>query len=389
MSKWIVYGFIAGFLMMHSDQNSFASSPSVLEQLQQEIQGILKNTRLAVVTISLKSYRAAKQSENDGFLSMFREKQNDDTYVLHHICTGIIYNKDGYVITKSRYVHDADELLVTLNDGSQIKPKLIGVDPASGIAVLRIQANLLHPVQIGTLDHVEVGSWITVVGNSLGLASSAAFGIVEELYDKQLMEISANVQPGNNGSPVFDIHGKLVGIIIAQAESRKSMIPGFWGRGLAIPIEQVDVIVQQIIDSTDVQRAWLGVQVAEDTSGTPCLIVTKVFSQSPAAKAGVRIGDQVLMFNNARIRTLNELDQQINVTKPGTMVPIIFTRDGAKLNTIITVGKRDANSVTLDMVSGVNAGTSLNAFSQDQKLSIQQEIIRLEQEIQYLKSITQ
>ncbi len=390
MTKWLVHGLMVVIIVLNMKACSEASSTTILAQLQQEIQAILNKTRPAVVTISLKTYRAARPSSDDGFFSLFKEKAAPEKYALQEVCTGVIFSQAGYIVTKSRHINIVDELCVTLYNGQQYQPKLVGADPVSGIAVLKIDVPNLQSVEFSNTDKVEIGSWVTVIGNALGLNSSTAFGIVNEHYDNGLIEISATIQPGNNGSPVFDINGRLIGVVIAQMEPHYAALGGMplQGRGMVLPVRETREIVDEIIKTARMGHGWLGIQVEPDTGEAVELKISRVVTDSPAAKAGLHAGDFIVMINNVRVRTPDQLGSHMKQTKPGDVVPLVFKRGETVLNTIVTLGKQQDRFLS-HMNDQQKGGSLFQAGHNVWRSNIHKEIQRLEQELQYLKSMIQ
>lgn len=386
--------FICCFVFFPCQVYSF-SPPGVLEELQQEMKHILEVSGPSVVTISVLSSHSYQISKDSGILPFFKDTEKK-VLSYKNICSGLIYNKDGFIITKSHFNDAAATIRVTLHDSSEYTPEYIGYDEVTGLAVLKINADNVKPAKIGHSKNVEAGNWATIVGNSMGVSPSVSLGIISKIYRDELFEISATINPGNSGSPVFDIEGNVIGIVVAQAyHTNGARISNMFNDGgVALPISKVCYVVENIIEDFKEQHPWLGIQVIPDSTNANNLVLNHVIVNSPAAKAGLRIGDILVKYNNKRIKSPQHLGELIQNTIPGTVVPVSFTRNNSLLNVFVTVGvkpRRFARDSRMKRVKPGNYSYAAQApgieHRPDDIMKIENEIKILEQQLFYLKNL--
>jgi len=372
------------------------SPPQILEQLQHEIRNIFEIAKPSVVTISLISSHSYTISKGNGFFTFLNGGNEERTLSYQNICSGLIYNKDGYVITKSCLVRKSDKFKITLHDGTQYEPEFIGQDYATGIVVLKINSAQLQPSTLGNSDDIGMGSWITIIGNSMGTATSLSFGMVNENYKNEIFEVSATVNPGNNGSPVFDIHGNVIGIVIAQVENsrRLNFNNMLHEGGMVLSINKIRGIADQIIQSYKEQSGWIGIQIDPDTTQPHSVVISRVVANSPAAKARLREEDILEKYNNNTIKSARELGELIKATTPGNTVPVSFLRGNVRLNVFVTVGRKEPYIERNFTLSRDYRDEFLKNFktvdvrkNHLEMTQIRNEINRLEQQLFYLKSL--
>jgi serine protease Do len=257
--------------------------------------------------------------------------------------SGVIVTKDGYILTNNHMVDGASDVQVTLLDGREFKAKVVGRDPKSDIAVVKIAATDLPTVQMADSDKVEVGDVVLAVGNPFGVGQTVTKGIVSakerggmgiEGYE-DFIQTDAAINPGNSGGALVDIDGRLIGINTAIL----SRSGGSQGVGFAIPADMARNVMQSLIAYGHVTRGYLGVgiqDVTPDLAGEFKLtkmggaLVGEVKPDSPAAKAGFKDGDIVLTFNGKKVTDSRHLKLEVADTKPGTTVPVEILRDGAR-----------------------------------------------------------
>ena len=339
MNRIIIYALFA-YNLISFPILSYCSPPErILEQLQQEIKEIIEIANPSVVTISLIFSQSYQNSNNDGFFSFFRNKNKEKIYSYNSICSGLIYNKDGYLLTKNAKMVEVDKIKVTLNNGETHTPVFIGRDIITGLTVLKIDAKKITPAKFGDSDKISMGSWVTIIGNSMGISPTISFGIVNKNYENRLFEVSANIKPGNNGSPIFDIYGNMVGVLLAQTNNNDDLNiqSMFHEGGIALPSNKVKEITDNIIKSYIDKIGWLGIQVTSDSLEHKKIILNKIVNNSPAFKAGLKKGDVLFKYNNITINNSNQLGDLIRKTAPGATVPISFKRGAVKLNVFVTV----------------------------------------------------
>ena len=252
--------------------------------------------------------------------------------------SGFIISEDGYIVTNNHVVAKATEIKVVLKDGSEFKAKIVGTDPKTDIALLKIdpKGKKLSVVKLGDSDKLKIGEWVLAIGNPFGLSYTVTAGIVsakgrvigEGPYDN-FIQTDASINPGNSGGPLVNIEGEVVGINTA-------IIAGAQGIGFAIPINLAKVIIKQLKERGRVIRGWLGVYIQELTpelvkaQKLPVnrgAIITKVIPNSPAAKAGLKPGDVIVEYNGKKINHINDLTVAVSTTPPGTKVELVIVRN--------------------------------------------------------------
>lgn len=374
--------------------NLMGSSPQkVLEELQTEIIKVFEITKSAVVTISTKSSQSYKISKDAGILSFLSDNEEEKTICYKNVCSGLIYNDDGYIITKTGIFSENDEITVTLCNGSLFEPIFIGKDYETGLTVFKINADKICPPRLGNSDNVTAGSWITIIGNSMGVSPSVSVGLVNGILNDELLQLSATINPGNSGSPVFDIHGNAIGILIAKIGATGSVYNSnlFTEGGLAVPINKVRQIVDGIISSYQHKAGWLGVQLNPESTSNEKIVIMNVISNSPADRAGLKKGDILLQFNNISIQKAEQLGKLIENTKPGSTIPISFLRDNTRLNVFATISRRNAmNTKMAQAAKNFQTNISQNNYIQTSSYSdieIRNEIKRLEHQLFQLKML--
>jgi serine protease Do len=256
--------------------------------------------------------------------------------------SGVIVSADGYILTNAHVVMDADEILVKLYDRREMEAKVIGTDDQTDIALLKIEANNLPTVKLGSSKDLKVGEWVMAIGNPFGFDHTVTAGIVSakgrnfmnENY-VPFIQTDVAINPGNSGGPLFNTRGEVVGI-----NSRISSEPGrksYAGLSFAIPAEVAKDVMHQLKAHGQVSRGWLGVliqDVTPDLSQTFGLdkprgaLVAKVIDDSPAEAGGVEVGDIILQFNGQRIAKSSALPPMVGSLRAGQQVELGIMREG-------------------------------------------------------------
>ena len=301
----------------------------------------------------------------------------DESFNSRSLGSGFIISDDGYVITNHHVVKDADEIIVKLSDRRQFVAELIGSDPRSDIALLKLDAADLPTVKLGSSENVKVGQWVLAIGSPFGFDASATAGIVSakgrnlpsENY-VPFIQTDVAINPGNSGSPLFDLDGYVVGIN-SQIYTRSG---GFMGLSFAIPIEVAVDVVDQIKTRGYVSRGWLGVYIQEVTMelaesfgmDKPAgALVAKVLLGSPAEDTDIEVGDIILGYNGEEVKNSAVLPLMVGQTKVGETVKLKVMRDGKtrivklKIGQLpnkgqILAGKPDADEESTDTVLGLS-----------------------------------
>jgi serine protease Do len=268
--------------------------------------------------------------------------------------SGFVIGRDGYILTNNHVVDRADEIIVRFNDRRELTATLVGADPRSDLALLRVEATDLPVVKLGKSDALKVGEWVLAIGSPFGFDYSVTAGIVSakgrslpnELNENYVPYIQTDVaiNPGNSGGPLFNLDGEVVGIN-SQIYSNSG---GFMGVSFAIPIDVAMEVVNQLKATGRVARGWLGVVIQEVNRdlaesfglGRPHgALVTRVLDDSPAQSAGVREGDVIVRFNGTPIDLSSELPHVVGRVPVGSRSKLTVVRDGKEITLDVTVGE--------------------------------------------------
>jgi len=276
--------------------------------------------------------------------------------------SGVIFDqKNGYILTNSHVVENANRVVVTLKDGRQLTAKIVGFDSQTDIAVLKIDPAKLTSLSLGDSKLVQVGDYVVAIGNPFGLGQTATFGIVSAVGRSGLgiegyedfIQTDASINPGNSGGALVNLRGELIGINAAII----SRSGGNVGVGFAVPINMAKAIAQQLIESGKVSRGSLGVMVQDLTPSlaqamgidrTGGAVVAQVSPRSPAAKAGIQVGDVITSLDGDMVDSSAQLRNAIGEKMPGTDVHVTLLRDGkertitASLDPLVEKEKRAA-----------------------------------------------
>jgi len=258
--------------------------------------------------------------------------------------SGFIISADGYIMTNNHVVGDADKVSVQLLDGREYDAKIIGTDPPSDVALIKIEADEKLPfLPLGNSDSLEVGDWVLAFGNPFGLSHTLTAGIVSAkgrsgigLNDfENFIQTDAAINPGNSGGPLVNLDGEVIGMNSAIF----TRSGGYMGIGFAIPINMATNIYQQLVKHGSVTRGRLGILIQDlnkelaesfDIDQREGILIAQVMEDSPAEKSGLEQGDIILKLNGEKVDQVAKFRNQIAMTRPGTKVDIVVLRDGHK-----------------------------------------------------------
>ncbi|MBK7333153.1 MAG: trypsin-like peptidase domain-containing protein [Betaproteobacteria bacterium] len=267
--------------------------------------------------------------------------------------SGVIVSPDGYVLTSNHVVAGADDIQLVLADGRVLKARITGTDPESDLAVLKADATGLPSITFGSLEHVEVGDPVLAIGNAYGFGHTVTSGIVSALGRTSLginryedfIQTDAPINPGNSGGALVDANGSLIGVNSAiYSQSGGSM-----GIGFAIPVSLARTVLEQIIQSGEVTRGWLGVEPQDLTADVARalalervdgVLIRSVQRGGPADSAGIAPRDVVVEIAGKPTRDTPTLLARIAELKPGSTVKLVVVRANAPVDVDVTIGKR-------------------------------------------------
>ncbi|MCI0336241.1 MAG: DegQ family serine endoprotease [Acidobacteria bacterium] len=317
---------------------------------------VAKQVKPAVVHINVvEKPRQSARFENDGFpqipgLPPFGQMRPQPR---RGAGSGVIISPDGYILTNNHVAGDASEIKVKLSDGREAKARLIGADPETDLALIKVEEQKLPYVKLGDSSKLEQGEWVIALGSPFGLEQTMTAGIVSATsrdlragpYDNYI-QTDASINPGNSGGPLVNMQGEVIGIN-TMIFSRSG---GSEGIGFAIPSNLASKIYTQLAKNGKVTRGYLGVNLQQITpalakaSGVEgvegALVGDVADASSPAAKAGLRSGDVIVEFNGKQVKSPKQLTELVADTPVGENVPVKYLRDGRIGTTSIKLGER-------------------------------------------------
>jgi serine protease Do len=346
---------------------------AAVEQLSKAFVKVAELVNPSVVTISAEKLiqPASREMPNlpenhpfreffgDDFDRFWQGPGGDEGMRSRGLGSGVIVSEDGYILTNNHVVQDAENLTITLMDDRELKGSVVGADPESDVALIKVEAQGLPAVRFGDSDRLQVGEWVVAVGSpfSENLAHTVTAGIVSAKGRTQVgivdfedfIQTDAAINPGNSGGALVNARGELVGINTAIATRN-----GFYqGVGFAIPISMARKVMDDLLNRGKVVRGWLGVQIQsldEDLAASLGLdskrgvIVNDLTSGGPAEKAGLKHGDVVLELNGTPVKDADHLQSLVAAQDPGSPVELKVRRDKKDVNVKVDLGERPSNA---------------------------------------------
>lgn len=375
-------------LTQAKDLKTFQQDPQPLDRTRQNpvtsYAPILQEAREAVVSVTpariVRFVRSPSRNMRDELLRRFfglPNQQRDEAEVQERlqpqgVGSGVIISPDGYILTNNHVVatqdgRDADEIIVQLNDGRDLPAELIGRDPTTDIAVLKVEATALPYLPIAESEQVEVGDVVFALGNPLGVGLTVTQGIVSAtsrsigIYGREgfedFIQTDASINPGNSGGALIDAEGRLVGVNSAIL----SQSGGSIGIGFAIPSDLAVTVAEQLINYGMVRRGLLGVRMRDLNSDMAeafgldrplGALIEEVVAGSPAEEAGILRGDVITAYNDEAVENVNDLRINLAQTEPGQPITLGILRDGVDLELELSLAPRES----------LTAGGSMNLF---------------------------
>ena len=388
MNRYI-YAFILLFCTCMTLTSHVCYSAAIIDtgKAENDFRSLAKKAIPAVVSIKVKSENKEKTS---GF---FQNKRNQEDFFgddffqrfffgpdantpqepISGQASGFLVSPEGHIITNSHVVNEMTEIKVGLNDGREFPAKLIGQDPSTDIALIKIDANNLPYLNLGNSDDLEVGQWVAAIGNPLGLQASFTVGVVSAKGRNNLdiariedfIQTDAAINRGNSGGPLLNMNAEVVGVNTAIVTNMAT--GGYMGIGFAIPSNIVKYDLDELLQNGTVARGFLGVtiqQIDQDLAAAFGLdkiegaLVSDISKDSPAEKAGIRQGDVILKLNQQPVANTAGLRNAISLMKPGTRV-------------ILTVMRSDKNVVEIPLEVGNFPTAVAKAEIKDTKLGVE------------------
>lgn len=267
--------------------------------------------------------------------------------------SGFFVSADGYIVTNYHVIKDAAQITVVLNDGREFTAAVSGTDPRTDLAVLKINQNDLPYLSFGNSDALEIGEWVVAIGTPFALESSLTVGVVSAKGRQDLgitsledfIQTDAAINPGNSGGPLLDLNGNVIGVNTAII----SRSGGYMGIGFSIPSRMAQHVIDQIIHSGTVQRAYLGIilqAIDRDLADALGLekadgvLVSEVMKDSPAAKGGLQQGDIIVQYNKNGVKNVAQLRNDIAMMNPGTEIQLKVLRNNRPITLSIGLGSQ-------------------------------------------------
>ncbi|MDT8440144.1 MAG: Do family serine endopeptidase [Desulfuromonadales bacterium] len=332
---------------------STGAPPAELLATQQAF--IAVATQITPAVVNIRAERRRDESPlgplfDEFFGDLFRQPRREQRE--QSLGSGFLISSDGAILTNEHVIAGAEQISVRLPDQRTFRAELVGSDPKTDVAVIRIVTDEPLPfLRLGDSTQLRVGQWALAIGNPFGLDSTLTVGVISATGRTDIgigayenfIQTDASINPGNSGGPLLNIHGEVIGIntaIVARGQ----------GIGFAIPIDLAWQVAEQLLDKGEVTRGWLGVAIQpldadlarsfglDRATGA---LVTQVLPETPAASAGLRRGDVLLAFNGEPIRTVRELQLLVASAPVGKPVPVDLQRDGRRLSLQVTLIARD------------------------------------------------
>jgi Do/DeqQ family serine protease len=332
---------------------------------------VIDPVKKAVVSVYSTKIVRERLPVNPFFRQVFGDEAPESESKEEGLGSGVIVSSDGFILTNNHVVEGADELNVLLPDKRELKAKVIGADPKTDIAVIKIDADHLPTAVLADSDKLRVGDVVFAIGNPLGVGQTVTMGIVSALGRNNLglldsvggyedfIQTDAAINLGNSGGALVDAKGRVIGINSAILSTSRGNI----GIGFAIPIDLAANIMQSLIGTGKVTRGYLGVttnsltaEIAEqlginkDTQG---VVITDVKPGSPAAKAGLKSSDVILALNDKAVESQEDLRLLVSETVPGTEVAIKFARNGREQTINVALGTLSDEIADSELLPGV------------------------------------
>ncbi len=262
--------------------------------------------------------------------------------------SGVIIDEKGYIVTNNHVIDDAARVQVTLKDGRTFMGEVVGTDPATDVALIRVEANNLPAAKLGDSEKLKVGQIVLAVGNALGLpgAPTVSMGVISALGRplpgtdfvlEGLVQTDASINPGNSGGPLADLNANVIGINTA-------MIPFAQGVGFAIPAHTVKRVIEQILENGRVVRPWLGISGVDMNPAIARrynlplesgVLLVEIGRESPAYEAGLRVGDILVQMGDQKVKDMKDLVLSLSKLSIGDVLKITLVRMGRKYDTSV------------------------------------------------------
>jgi serine protease Do len=334
-----------------------------LRRIGQGFSGVVKQVSPSVVNIRVSKTVKSSESTMGGmpfdffggnpFEQFFdTPRGGGEDYLEQGTGSGVIVSPDGYILTNNHVVEGADDITVKTTDGKEFKAKVVGTDPHTDLAVIKVEAAGLTAAKLGDSDKIEVGEWVLAIGSPFDLSNSVTSGIISArgranvgLADyEDFIQTDAAINPGNSGGPLVNLDGEVIGINSAIA----TRTGGYMGIGFAIPVNMAKNVMDQLIKTGKVTRGWLGVYIQPVTpefqkqfglKSAEGALISDITAGGPSEKAGLKRGDVIVRFKGQPVKDTNQLRNAVAATKVGIDAEGVVIRDGKEKTFAVKVGE--------------------------------------------------
>jgi serine protease Do len=329
----------------HPNRHSDSPLSVSFEQLADQVEQAVVNINTEQVSQPSDSHRS------NPYRDLFGYWFDPDSAARSNLGSGFIVNPDGYILTTSHVVDKASKISVKLSDGRIMDAVVVGTDPKTDLAVLKIRGSHLPVLRLASNDDIAVGDWVAAFGSPFGLEETMTAGIISAKgriaganSPDRFLQTDASINPGNSGGPLVNLRGEVVGVNTTAPTQQ-----GFNGIGFAIPAGTAERVYDRLVKSGKATRGWIGIRIQEVTpeiakgfnlEGRGGALVSDVAGESPAAKAGLKAGDIILDYNSQAIQRSRELSEKIADTRVGTPAKLTIFRNGKYISLEVTVGER-------------------------------------------------
>jgi S1-C subfamily serine protease len=379
---------------------NFLYAGDTYTRLEKEIRRFIDSSKVSVVTVTSRFSREVNVEQESGILSFFKSSVKKQPLSYINVGTGIIIDGQGHVVTRSSIVLGAEYNSVTTADGRELEAEFVGYDPETGFSVLKLAGNGgFKPANLGAAMENSPGSTTIMIGNSLGVFPSIFLGTVNGVMQDGMIQVSVNLNPGGNGSPIYDLQGNVIGLVAGRLNVQQNFSPSSTGfhynePTLAYPIKWIKRVADDIIAHGHVRKGWLGVVGYYDGSRPK---VREIKEDSPAQQAGLVKGDVIVKYSSQNITDISDLVRLVETTSPGKRVAIEFLRGDQVFQKEIEIGEKTMareELPTLDRLGRTRVQPSEQETNQtdfrglmERNRVLEIRINYLEKEIEKLKSL--
>jgi len=372
-------------------QSPAPDSKALLQALEDAFVSVADRVTPAVVNVGAKSKRgvpgeAGPSPENE---QRFREFFGPELYErffkrrgpreeTRAAGSGVIVDAKGYILTNAHVVENAAEIEVRLSDDRKFSATLVGRDPKTDLAVVKIDpgASPLPVAELGDSDKLRIGQWAIAIGNPFGLDRTVTAGIISATGRTKVgvatyeafIQTDASINPGNSGGPLLNLDGRVIGINTAIVSSGQ-------GIGFAIPINMVREVMSQLVSKGRVVRGWLGISIQDLTDDLAAgfgvtarggVLVADVMKDSPAESGGMKAGDVIIDFGGTPVKEVTELQKQVAAVPPGRHVPVTVLRDRRPTKLTVKIGEQPGEETVVSAAPrGMGLGVTVEALTED------------------------